>query len=208
MMKLPQERTRLVGLGLVAVCALLALAAGGVARWRCVERFGVRDREVLGTDGYAHYVSTAEYLLRGQGFKSAYNEERVPKPPYCVIPPLQPVFIATVFAGTGSRELINIYRVQALLGIITGVVVFALIFPWAGALPALFGLWIWALYPEFVYWARLPMTESNYFLLMILMLWGLAWWAQKPTWRRAALAAGLIALSNLQRALAMDLGLA
>lgn len=184
---------------------ILGVLTGGALRWRFVEAQGVRRAQDLGLDGYYYYVSAAEALLEGRGLEPAYNF-RTPRPPYYIPPPLQSLFVAAVYAVRGARDLMAVYRAQIALSLLAGALAFLILRRWAGGAAALAGLWIWMLYPEFIYWTRLPMTESNYLFLLMLTLWALTRWAERKTLPWALLGAALIGLTTLQRPNSLYMG--
>jgi 4-amino-4-deoxy-L-arabinose transferase-like glycosyltransferase len=173
---------------------LLALVLGLALRLAWVEqRLGQRPREKYwyakvqlepklatlrwGSDEYLVYVSTAVNALRGRGFFPDYNHA---VDGVVVYPPLESLFVLAVFEVAGDVVSPRVLLVtQAVLG--------ALVVPLGAALgrrlvSAKAGLvlaFLLAIHPSFVFWTAHLMTESNYLLGLMLLLYLLGRWAEE-----------------------------
>jgi hypothetical protein len=190
----------------VIMLLIPALCAGIFLRYRTVRDHGPRQYEQLSFDARYYYVSTGIALTEGRGFAAEYNE-RDPKPPFFIPPPLQAMFVAIVFKITGSQSIPALLHMQFLLNLIAGGLLFWLLLRWQGRLPAVVGFWLWMLYPEFCYWVASPITENNHLLLLIIVTGLLMEWERRGSIGWAVAAAVLIGLMNLQKPLGLLLGI-
>lgn len=129
-----------------------------------------------GSDEYLVYVSTAVNAFRGRGFVPDYNHAA---DGVVVYPPLQSLLVLAVFAAAGDVVSPRTLLVaQAALG--------ALIVPLGAALgrrlvsPAagIVLAFLLAVHPSFVFWTAYLMTESNYLLGLMVLLYLLGRWAE------------------------------
>lgn len=117
------------------------------------------------------YISLAENLLATGTFG------REPGVPFALVPPLYPLFVATIFALSGD-SLLAVRIAQAIIGTANSLVVFGLattLFPRRPAVAWLSMLGI-GLYPVFFLWDGRILTETVYVLITLL-----SWWC----WTRA-----------------------
>ncbi len=190
----------------VILLLIPALCAGSFLRCRVLRDHGPRQYEQLGFDARYYYVSTGIALTEGRGFDAAYNQ-RDPKPPLFIPPPLQAIFVALVFKITGAQSIWALLIAQLLLNIGSGFLLFLLLFRWKGRVAGLIGFWLWMIYPEFSYWVASPITENNHLVLLITSLWLLMEWERRGgvVWMFAA--AVLIGIMNLQKPIGLLLGI-
>ncbi|HEV7500483.1 MAG TPA: hypothetical protein VGQ33_10795, partial [Vicinamibacteria bacterium] len=179
--------------------ALLAFVLGLALRLSFVERrLAERPREKYwyakvtfeprlarfrwGSDEYLVYVSTAVNAYRGRGLVPDYNQA---VDGVAVYPPLESLFVLAVFAA--ARDVVSpraLLSVQAVLGALAVPVGAALarrlVTPGAGILLA----FLIAVHPSFIFWAAYLMTESNYLLGLVVLLYLLARWGEdlRPAW--------------------------
>jgi hypothetical protein len=129
-----------------------------------------------GSDEYLIYVSTAVNAYRGRGFVPDYNHA---VDGVVVYPPLQSLFVLAVFGAAGDvvspRTLLVVHAaVGALLVPLGAALGWRLVSPAAGGVLAL----LLALHPSFIFWTGHLMTESNYLVGLILLLYLLSRWAE------------------------------
>ena len=145
------------------------------------------------------YDSIATNLIEGNGYRNSRGE--VP-----VLPPVYPTFLAATYKLT-AHSFTAVRIAQAVIGAATCAVVYLIgrrAFNTATGLVAAF---LMAVYPWFIYYNRLLITETLFILLLSLAVLAMLWAAEKPVLRNLALAGALLALTNLTHSTALLLPL-
>ena len=156
-------------------------------------------------DEYYYYVSTAENALKGKGFLPAFNDMPFSRGGIFVPAPLQCLFILAVYYIFGLNPFI-VKIIQILFSIIA--IIFCaeigrrLVSGFAGIVFA----FLFAIYPEFVFWTEILQTESNFLSMLVLLLFLLILWAKEGNTRIALYASIVLGLLCLQRGNALLMG--
>jgi 4-amino-4-deoxy-L-arabinose transferase-like glycosyltransferase len=129
-----------------------------------------------GSDEYLVYVSTAVNAFRGRGFVPDYNHAA---DGVVVYPPLESLLVLSAFAVGGDvlspRTLLVAHAALGALIVPLGAALGRrLVSPAAGIVLA----FLLAVHPSFIYWTAHLMTESDYLLGLMLLLYLLARWAE------------------------------
>jgi 4-amino-4-deoxy-L-arabinose transferase-like glycosyltransferase len=139
-----------------------------------------------------HYHVLATSLVEGRGFASASG-------PTSLRPPLYPAFVAGLWELTGTRSLQLVRGMQALLGLATAVLVFALARRLYDERTGLYAAAITAFYPALVVSHSLLLTETLFTGLLTGAALAIVALLQRPR-PAIALAGGLLlGLSALTR---------
>jgi 4-amino-4-deoxy-L-arabinose transferase-like glycosyltransferase len=159
-------------------------------------------------DEYYYYVSAADNAFEGRGLSPAYNDF----PEYSlhgvfVPPPLQSLFILAVYHTFGKITNPVIPKLIQILFSTIAIILCAeigkrLVSRFAGVLFA----FLFAMYPEFVFWTEFLQTESNFLSMLVLLLFLLILWAKRGSNKMALWLSVLLGLLCLQRGTALLLG--
>ena len=141
------------------------------------------------------YDSIATNLLEGNGYRNTGGE--VP-----VLPPVYPTFLAATYKLT-AHSFTAVRIAQAVLGAATCAVVYLIGRRAFNAGTGLVAALLMAVYPWFIYYNRLLITETLFIFLLSLAVLAMLWAAEKPVLRNLALAGALLALSNLTHSTAL-----
>jgi 4-amino-4-deoxy-L-arabinose transferase-like glycosyltransferase len=138
------------------------------------------------------YVSIADNLLESGAFGAD------PGIPYALIPPIYPLFIACIFAVT-NQGLLAVRLVQALLGTLIVWLVYCTGAETATRRAGLFAALLCTVYPVWIIWPALFLTETVYTVLLLGFVWCLIRSLQAHSIRYTLLAGVLFGLALLTR---------
>jgi 4-amino-4-deoxy-L-arabinose transferase-like glycosyltransferase len=145
------------------------------------------------------YDSIATNLIEGNGYRNSGGE--VP-----VLPPVYPTFLAATYKLT-AHSFTAVRIAQAVLGAATCAVVYLIGRRAFNDATGLLAALLMAVYPWFIYYNRLLITETLFIFLFSLAVLAMLWSAQKAVPRNLALAGVLLALVNLTHSTALLLPL-
>ena len=111
-----------------------------------------------------HYSALAENLLAGNGFAWGPGE------PTSIRPPLYPTMLAGVWAITGLRNLAAVRALQIVLALASCVVLYQIGTRAYDQIVGACAAVLWWLYPSFVFFNFLMLTETLFTLLMLLFV--------------------------------------
>ena len=146
-------------------------------------------------DDAVSYDSIATNLIEGNGYRNSKGE--VP-----VLPPVYPTFLAATYKLT-AHSFTVVRIAQAVLGAATCAVVYLIGRKAFNAATGLVAALLMAVYPWFIFYNRLLITETLSILLFSLAVLAMLWAAEKPVLRNLALAGLLLALVNLTHSTAL-----
>ena len=145
----------------------------------------------------ARYDSVATNLLEGKGFRNTKGENPIP-----VLPPAYPTFLAATYKLT-AHSFTAVRVAQAVIGAATCAVVYLIGLRAFNTASGLVAALLMAIYPWFIYYNRLLITETLFIFLLSLAVLAMLWAAERPVLRNLALAGVLLALVNLTHSTAL-----
>ena len=145
----------------------------------------------------ARYDSVATNLLEGKGYRNTKDENPVP-----VLPPAYPTFLAATYK-LSAHSFTAVRIAQAVIGAATCAVVYLIGRRAFNAATGLIAAFLMAVYPWFIYYNRLLITETLFIFLLSLAVLAMLWAGERPVLRNLALAGVLLALVNLTHATAL-----
>jgi len=154
----------------------------------------VISRATVGADDQLDYDTTARSILAGRGFWSSDRGGSV-----YFSEPVYPVFLAGLY-GTGLDSVLAVRIVQALLGMFSCYLVYAmgarLLNPWAGVAAA----FLLAVNPAHVFYSAYVLSETVRVFAVVAMLWVAveAIHRKTPAWIAAAgFVAGVVTMARV-----------
>lgn len=141
-----------------------------------------------------HYHVLATSLVEGRGFESSFG-------PTSLRPPLYPGFVAAGWTISGSRSLQVIRALQALVGLATAGLVYALARRLYDERAALAAAAVTAFYPALLLSHSLLLTETLFTFLLTSACLAIVAVLQQPRAWTAAAAGGLLGLAALTRSI-------
>jgi 4-amino-4-deoxy-L-arabinose transferase-like glycosyltransferase len=162
-----------------------ALIRGGLLAWIGGLQPTIVDEQ--------HYLELANSLLDGRGY--AWSDGQ----PTSIRPPLYPAFVAGVWTVTGTRSLLAVRLVQAMLALVCIWFVFRLASDLfdekTGGIAALG----FSLYPSWLYANTTLLTETLFTLLLLLAVWFVHRAVIEKAPLKMAFAGGCCGLASLTR---------
>jgi len=159
-------------------------------------------------DEYNYYVSTAESAFNDKGFVPEYNNmPELSKGGVFVPPPLQPLFLLAVYRAFG--EITNPVVPKIIQIFFSTIAIFLCAEIGRRLISRLAGIvfaFLFAIYPEFVFWTEILQTESNFLSILVAIIFLLILWAKQGSGRIALCTSMLLGLLCLQRGTALLLG--
>jgi len=143
-------------------------------------------------DDALEYVADARHLLE----LGVFGEE--PGVPYATIPPGYPLFIAGVFALT-DESLMAVRLVQVMLGTLIVGLIYLIGCEATSKRTSLLGALVGAVYPIWIIWPALFLTETLYTVLLLAFYWVLVRSIKVATAKRALCSGAIFGLALLTR---------